>query len=48
MRAAVPRDQMRREIADAGFDPITTFGDFAADYDLGEVGFLAHVARRVT
>ncbi len=44
--AAITRDQMRSELAQAGFDHIESFGDFQPDYDLNEVGFHIHVAQR--
>lgn len=45
--AAVPCDTMRAELAQAGFQNISTFGDFRADFALNEVGFIIHVAQRV-
>ncbi|SNR74329.1 class I SAM-dependent methyltransferase [Puniceibacterium sediminis] len=44
--AAIPRDTMRAELTAAGFNDITSYGDFQPDYDLHQVGFHIHVARR--
>ncbi|MBU0514581.1 MAG: SAM-dependent methyltransferase, partial [Proteobacteria bacterium] len=34
----------RRLLSEAGFDPVTTYGDFEVDYDPDQAEFFVHVA----
>lgn len=42
----IRRDDLRQYLVDAGFDSVTTYGDFKLEYDPYEPDFLIHVAEK--